>query len=201
MQIIDPSYEILQCPGVSALYAIELAGRTCYKSEGKMTDDSAPRFCRMLMERGHESVLEHSLISVRFVVSRGVSHELVRHRLASYSQESQRYCAYGELVFIRPCFFKQGSGCFTEWLSVLADCESKYGALLAMGAKPEEARDVLPNATKTEIVCSANIREWRHILKLRTSKAAHPAMREVMIPLLRDLQSRIPILFDDIEAA
>lgn len=207
MNIIDASYKIEKLPSREDMKLIEAAGRVCYKSEERTTDTSFVDFLEQIVRRGHESVLEHSMLTVRFICDRGVSHELVRHRLASFSQESTRYCNYsGEVAFIMPCFFKQ---CLTDtenvypayvlWKDAMLSSEDTYKEMLKQGASPQEARSVLPNSTKTEVVMTANLREWRHILKLRTSKAAHPQMRELMCPLLDDLKASIPVIFDDIE--
>ena len=206
MKIIEASYRI-ETPiyGEELLKRIEKAGRTCYKSEGRITAESAKSFVRMLIERGHESVLEHESITVRFICDRGISHEIVRHRLASYSQESTRYCNYSndrfgyEITFIKPCFLKEGTGAYASWMVAMHLANITYSDMLAEGYTPQEARSVLPNSTKTEIVMTANLREWRHFLKLRTAKAAHPQMRELTVPLLHELQERIPVVFDDIQ--
>lgn len=221
MRLIKPSYEILtNIDADQILKSIELAGRTCYKSEDRITEDSAAKFCNMLLKRGHESVIEHASLSVRFVVDRGVSHELVRHRLCSFSQESTRYIGYkGGVSFIIPPWCGQlvpsewdrmdvlrlwktylNGTVADKWLLAMARAEDSYLSLLDAGWAAQQARSVLPNSLKTEIVVTANLREWRHILKLRTAKAAHPQMREVMVPLLLDLQHRIPVLFGDILA-
>jgi thymidylate synthase (FAD) len=189
------------------LEGIELAGRTCYKSEDRISSDSASKFIKILISRGHESVLEHENISVRFVCDRGVSHELVRHRLASFSQESTRYCNYGKdedgITFIIPPFFHENgddvrSDDEITWLKAMEFAEHSYLSLLEEGWTPQQARAVLPNSLKTEIVVTANIREWRTIFKQRTSIAAHPQMRELMLPLLRELTNALPELFCDI---
>lgn len=206
MKIINASYRI-ETPtysGEKLLKSIEQAGRTCYKSEDRITDESAEAFVRMLIERGHESVLEHASITVRFVCDRGVSHEIVRHRIASFSQESTRYCNYSndrfrnEITFIKPCFLEDGTGGYKLWKQAMFVAEKEYFDLLNWGFTPQEARSVLPNSTKTEIIMTANLREWRHFLKLRTAKAAHPQMRELTVPLLKELQEWIPVVFDDI---
>lgn len=210
MKIVKAGYEILTpIDGKSILKHIERCGRVCYKSEDNIVDGSAEKFVRMLVKRGHESVLEHFSISVLFTVDRGVSHELVRHRLASYSQESTRYCNYGkskEVTFVEPSFFsspykyqnKEAYSRYVVWQSVCEDSENYYLELLERGATPQEARAVLPNSLKTEIVMTANLREWRTVFKQRCAKDAHPQMREVMIPLLNELAERIPVVFDDI---
>ena len=202
MEVIKPSYKILTPIDQEAIYAlIEQAGRTAYKSEDKITIGSAEKFIASIIKRGHESVLEHFNISVRFICDRGITHEIVRHRLVSYTQESTRYCNYGKrgMTVIQPLFFKEDSKNWSTWIWAMQACESAYNALLESGASPQEARSVLPNSLKTEIVCTANIREWRHILKLRTSKAAHPQMREIMQPLLNELLGKLPALFADLE--
>lgn len=206
MKIINASYRIeTPIDSNQILKRIEKAGRTCYKSEDRTTDESAEAFIRKLIERGHESVLEHESITVRFVCDRGVSHEIVRHRIASFSQESTRYCNYSndrfgyEITFIKPCFLPEVSVTYRLWKRAMFVAEKKYFGLLSWGCTPQEARSVLPNSTKTEVVMTANLREWRHFLKLRTAKAAHPQMRELTVPLLHELQERIPVVFDDIQ--
>ena len=206
MKIINASYHIeTPIDGAEMLKRIEKAGRTCYKSEDRITEESAENFVRMLIERGHESVLEHESITVRFVCDRGISHEIVRHRIASFSQESTRYCNYGndrfgyEITFIKPCFLPEVSVTYRLWKRAMFVAEKKYFGLLNWGCTPQEARTVLPNSTKTEVVMTANLREWRHFLKLRTAKAAHPQMRELTVPLLHELQRQIPVVFDDIQ--
>ena len=199
MKIINASYKI-ETPinGAEILKRIEKAGRTCYKSEDRITEESAEAFVRMLIERGHESVLEHESIAVRFVCDRGISHEIVRHRIASFSQESQRYVRYnGDIEFINP--HMPNAKAHEAWQELCERAEETYKELLSYGVQPQQARSVLPNSTKTEIVMTANLREWRHFLKLRTAKAAHPQMRELTVPLLHELQERIPVVFDDIQ--
>jgi thymidylate synthase (FAD) len=206
MKIVNAGYEfITPIDGNIILKRIEQAGRVCYKSEDKITDESAIKFAQNIIARKHEAVLEHCSFTVKFIVDRGVSHEIVRHRVASYCQESTRYCNYSkdkfgnEITVIKPCFWDEKSNLYTDWKSAMRMSESHYFDLLEQGATPQEARAVLPNSLKTEVVMTANIREWRHFLKLRTSSAAHPQIREVAIPLLKELQEKIPVLFDDIE--
>ena len=195
--------------GLEILRRIERAGRTCYKSEDKATDDSAVRFIKRILTPDssgtrHESVIEHEKVTVRFVCDRGVTHELVRHRLVSFSQESTRYCDYhksGEIQVIAPLFWStkgENEQQWLTWLDAMKYAEDHYNKLRELGARPEQARSVLPNSLKTEIVVTANLREWRHIFKLRTSKRAHPQMREVMLPLLAEFKERIPVVYDDI---
>lgn len=210
MKIINASYEILtpiSDGGIEELKRIERIGRICYKSEDYISEDgeSAKRFCKMLIDCGHEAMLEHSSLSVLFICDRGVSHEIVRHRLASFAQESTRYVNYAStkkapegISFIRPLYFEDGSEELREWWTAMSDTEFWYLNQIKLGRKPEEARCLLPNSVKTELVMTANYREWRHFLKLRTDRAAHPQMRELAIPLLAELQSKIPVIFDDI---
>lgn len=205
VKVIKPSYEILTpIDGENILKLIELAGRTCYKSHDLITPDSAKNFVSKIAQRGHESVIEHYNITVRFFCNRGFTHELVRHRLAAYSQESTRYCNYNkdkfgnEITVIKPFEVEEGTKEYELWLEAMQNAEKSYMAMIENGSKPENARGVLPIDIKTEIVITANIREWKHIFGLRTSKAAHPSMRELMIPLLKDFQASIPVLFDDI---
>lgn len=205
MKIISPGFEYITEPdGASILRNIELAGRVCYKSEDKITENSALKFAAGIIARGHESVLEHEKITIRFICDRGVTHEIVRHRLASYSQESTRYCNYSsgrfdsEVTFIKPCFWPEDSEQYKIWLSCMQAAEDNYIKLTELGAKPEETRSILPNSLKTEIVVTMDIRELRHFLRLRTDNAAHPQMRELVRPLLDDLKKRVPVLFDDI---
>lgn len=203
MKIISPSFELLDCPnGTALLQKIELAGRVCYKSEEKITQDSAIDFVQRILARGHESVLEHEKLTVRIICDRGVSHEIVRHRIASYSQESTRYCNYSlnkyqnELTFIRPFFWNDSPEKFNVWKEAMAVAEDSYLDLIRLGATPQEARSVLPNSLKTEIVVTMNMREWRHFFKLRASSAAHPQMQEIAVPMLSTFQKKIPVIFD-----
>lgn len=221
MNIIKAGFEILtpiSNGAIKELQHIEKIGRVCYKSEDRITDDgeSAKKFVKMLIDRGHEAMIEHSSLSVKFVVDRGVSHELVRHRIASFAQESTRYCNYAADKFGGECNFidlapgieldgkcsKMSSHeidmILREWTIAMTDAENHYMNMLRLGATPQIARSVLPNSTKTEITITANYREWRNFFKLRVPKTAHPQMREVTIPLLKELKHLIPVIFDDI---
>lgn len=205
MRILEPTFEIVSMPDPdAALSVIEQAGRTCYKSEHKMQEGSAGDFIRRILRSGHESVIEHGSVTVRFICDRGVSHELVRHRLAAYSQESTRYANYArerfgsEISVIRPTFWSEDSREFALWQEAMEKCEAAYMELLSQGAKPQQARAVLPNSLKTEVVMTANFREWRHVFRLRCSRAAHPQIREVMLPLLEEMNKRFPPLFEDV---
>lgn len=211
MKIIDATYSIVlpypdwDTARNTLLQMIENAGRTCYKSEDKISPESASRFVRSIVKNGHEAMLEHAGLTVRFIVDRGVSHELVRHRVASFAQESTRYCNYSkdkfgrELTFIRPFFLKDEQ--FTLWEKAMKEAEIAYFSLLESGCTPQEARTVLPNSLKTEVIMTANMREWRHFFKLRAigaTGAPHPQMKEVALPLLCDLQKRLPEIFEDL---
>ncbi|MBR6069046.1 MAG: FAD-dependent thymidylate synthase [Ruminococcus sp.] len=205
MNIINPSFSFNdKIDGTEILKKIEKAARICYKSEDMITDDSAYRLISNIIKREHESVLEHEKITVTIVCDRGISHEIVRHRIASYSQESTRYCNYtdgkfgSELTFIKPCFWNESDERYRIWFEQMEQIEKNYFRIIEMGATPQEARSVLPNSLKTEIVVTMNIREWRHFFKLRCSKAAHPQMREIAINMLEEFKRIIPILFDDI---
>ncbi len=205
MRVIMPSVELIDhIDGDKIMKKIESIGRVCYKSESKITDDSAEQFIRNILNSGHESVIEHESISVRVICDRGVSHEIVRHRLASYSQESTRYCNYSnekfgkELTVIKPVFWDTESEEYQIWLNMMNRIEQDYHALIEMGAKPQEARSILPNSLKTEIVMTMNLREWRHFFKLRASQRAHPQMREIALMILEKLKQEIPIFFENI---
>lgn len=208
MKVIQASYEILtdlSDPINTILKPIETAGRVCYKSENNITDDSCIIFCKNILARGHEAVIEHSQLSVRFTVDRAIANELVRHRIASYCQESTRYVNYSkekfgnEIKVIEPeDLLPRDSTDYNIWWMSCKNSEDAYMAMLSNNVKPEIARNVLPLSTATEIIMTANIREWRSVMKLRTSSRAHPQMRSIMRKLLDDLKSKIPVLFDDI---
>jgi thymidylate synthase (FAD) len=193
----------------TTLKNIEKYGRVCYKSESKITESSANDFIRMIIKSGHESVLEHEKISVRFFCDRGITHEIVRHRIASYSQESTRYCNYSkdgfsnQITVINPCFWDNHKNGSKEklkvWKAAMEYAETAYLELIKLGATAQEARAVLPNSLKSEIIVTMNLREWRHFFKLRTTVNAHPQMREIAIPLLSEFKSLLPPVFYDIE--
>lgn len=213
MRLVKPSFTIEAGTfGMDALRLIESAARTCYKSECR--GDPASFVRKILHQYHHESVIEHVGCTVRFIVDRGVSHELVRHRVASFSQESTRYVDYGEdgktgghCTFVIPPWVNEQPGEYDgdfllgerdPWTWAMRAAEVWYRAMRSQGRTPQEARSVLPNSTKTEVVMTANYREWRHVLTLRGAKSAHPQMREVMLPLLAELRERVPVLFDDV---
>ena len=224
MRIIEAKTEILSPDmtpeSIDLMYRnIEAAGRTCYKSENKITSESSRKFIRGLIKRGHEAMIEHASMTVRFTVDRGVSHEIVRHRIASFAQESTRYCNYSQdkfenqITVIKPFIMdKYPIGSKNEpdwmhtfvmnWLDAVTCCEKAYISMTEAGVPPEWARSVLPNSLKTEIVVTMNMREWRHFFKLRaagTTGKPHPQMVEVALPLLRECQELMPELFDDIQ--
>jgi thymidylate synthase (FAD) len=229
VKLIKPSYKIIDnLDPIYILEKIEMCARTCYKSNLSNNFEQTKEFLRKIIHvRKHESVIEHFSFTVNFIIDRGVSHEIVRHRLASYSQESTRYVNYSkdkfgnQLTFIIPewlpeledgeyyydirnnvCYNNKNvevDECTIKYLKELLNIEITYLDLIKGGWSAEKARDILPTATKTEIVVSANLREWRHILKLRTDFAAHPQMREIMRPFLDELKEKIPVIFEDIE--
>lgn len=213
MKIINAGYQILSEiseGGIKELQLIERIGRVCYKSEGMITPDgeSAKKFVKKLIASGHEAMLEHSSLSVLFTVDRGVTHELVRHRIMSFAQESTRYCNYSgdkfgnEITVIKPCWLDDETNPdYHAWEGAMRLAEDKYFDLLDKGWKPQQARSVLPTSTKADIVLTGNYREWRHFFKLRAcgvTGAPHPQMLEVTVPLLTEVSNRIPVVFDDL---
>ena len=209
MKIVKAGYEILtpiSQGGMQELQHIEKIARVCYKSENLITEDgeSAKKMVKMLINRDHTAMIEHSMLSVKFIVDRGVSHEIVRHRISSFAQESTRYCNYSkdkfgnELTFIKPCFWEKGSLEYQKWEQAMQMIEDTYNEMIAMGAKPQEARSILPNSLKTELIVTMDLREWRHFFRLRTAERAHPQMREVVGMLLEEMKGKIDVLFDDL---
>ena len=223
MKIINPSVQLEdEIDGQRIMKKIERIGRVCYKSEGNITEDSAERFVKSIIARGHESVLEHVSISVRVICDRGVSHEIVRHRLASYAQESTRYCNYSKDKYDNQVSFIDIKGgidldlamntalnngtlskenidlIINEWEEACKDAEKHYLNLSKLGASPNISRSVLPNSVKTEINVRMDIREWRHFFSLRCEDVAHPQMREIAKPLLKEMAKRYPIFFKDL---
>ncbi len=207
MRIIKPDVVFMtELQSDEILAHIERCGRVCYKSEARIADGSAEKFVSGIVARGHEAVLEHVSATVKFICDRGVTHEIVRHRLAAYCQESTRYCNYSrdgfgnEITVIRPCYLEEGTEAYQAWRRACETAEESYFAMLRAGSTPQEARAVLPNSLKTELVMTADMREWRHFLRLRCSAAAHPQMREVAGLVLREFQAKLPVLFGDITA-
>lgn len=208
MRVINAGYEIISnLNGAEILKHIERCARVCYKSEDRITDDSAEKMVAALIRSGHEAMLEHYSFTVKFICDRGIANELVRHRIASFAQESSRYCCYAkdkfgkELTFINPCFWEPDSDNYARWFHEMDEAEKTYLAMIEDGATPEQARDILPTSIKTEIVMTANLREFRHFFKLRAEGITgkpHPQMLEITIPLLKELKQKIPVVFDDI---
>lgn len=212
MKTIKAGFEIIRMSdGVSLLKHIERIARECYKSADKITDTSYRQMIRNLISRKHFAMLEHASITVKFDTDRGVTHEMVRHRLASYAQESTRYCNYSsarvgnEITYIDPPFWNSGSEADLVKRAIMEECkafaEKKYMELLALGALAQEARGVLIHFTKASIYITCNIRQWRHILDLRavgSTGAPHPQMEELMAPLLYEMNDYIPIVFEDL---
>jgi len=206
MKIVEASVELISdLDAEKIMKHIELAGRVCYKSESNISDKSAEKFIANIIKSGHESVIEHVSLTFKIICDRGVTHEIVRHRLASYSQSSTRYCNYAsdkfgnELTFIKPCFWDEDDENYLLWKQTMEVVEKNYLALIKNGAQPQQARSILPNSLQTEIFMTANLREWRHFLKLRTSKRAHPQMREVALKIYKILVDNLPVIFSDIE--
>lgn len=216
MRTVEAHVEFINPPEYAVvLDTIERVGRTCYKSEDKMTEDSAEGFIRRLIQRGHEAMIEHGSVTLRFINDRGVSHEEVRHRIASFGQESTRYCNYskdkfdGEVTYINiergmeldatvsKLPFEVKLAIIHEWMVACLDAESHYMRMLELGATPQIARSVLNNSTKTELCITMNFREWRHFIRLRNDPAAHPQMREVAQQVLDMLYEKYPVFFEE----
>lgn len=212
MRVVKPEVQFLSGSSYEAmLEKLERIGRVCYKSEGNIREGSAEKFLRNIVAQGHESVIEHESVTMKVLCDRGVTHEIVRHRIASYSQESTRYCNYTSEKFGSEICCVDPAGGFgydrsdpadqrkeAIWREAMEAAERAYFALLEAGARPEEARSVLPNSLKTEIVMTMNLREWRHFFRLRCSRRAHPQMAEVARMLLRELAGRYPVFFEDL---
>ena len=213
IDIITPSVTIIDMKDYSQmLKKIERIGRVCYKSERNITETSAEQFVRNIIKNGHESVIEHETVTVKVICDRGVTHEIVRHRLASYSQESTRYCNYSNDTFNnRITVIDIASGFkydlnnetdakkYAIWNEAMESAEKYYFELLKLGAVPQEARSVLPNSLKTEIIITMNLREWRHFFKLRLDKKAHPQMREVAGLIYKEFRKAMPVFFSSLD--
>ncbi|MCI9081130.1 MAG: FAD-dependent thymidylate synthase [Lachnospiraceae bacterium] len=213
MIIVKPKIEIVDMAEYTEiLKKIEKIGRVCYKSEDRIDSDSAEKFIAAIIKRGHESVIEHESVTVKVICDRGVTHEIVRHRVASYSQESTRYCNYSKDKFQNQISVIDISTGFAYDMNNPVDCkkykiwqesmecaEKYYFQMIEAGASPQEARAVLPNSLKTEIVMTMNLREWRHFFKLRIDNGAHPQMREVSKLILEVMKQKLPVFFQDIE--
>ena len=213
MNIIRPSVEIIDMDDYDKIIKkIEKIGRVCYKSEANISDESAERFISNILKRGHESVIEHEAVTVRMVCDRGVTHEIVRHRIASYSQESTRYCNYaGDKFDNQITVIDLASGFsydlsdendkakYDVWTTAMQQAEQSYFRMLELGATPQEARSVLPNSLKTEIVVTMNLRSWRNFFRLRVDSHAHPQMREVAQLLYREFEEKLPVFVSGLE--
>ena len=203
MKIVQQSHEwITPLNRDVTLPRIEQIARTCYKSEGAIKPGSAEKMVAMPCKNHHYAMIEHISLSIKFITDRGVANEIVRHRIGSYAQESTRYCNYSKDKFdnqITVIDHGYTDDLRAYWLDAVEDAETSYQIMVAKGATPEQARDVLPLCLKTEIVCTWNLREWHEVLRLRTAKDAHPAIRALMIPVLHELQEVYPEIFNDIE--
>ena len=204
MKIIEPKIWVEQYDPIKIMRNLERACRTCYRSEDLITEDSYKRLLKNCINRGHESILEHEKITVRMVCDIGVYKDLTRHRFGSFSIESTRYCNYGkdkfdnEIKFIKPVF-AWNLDKMKIWMDTMYDIEKEYMRMTEIGCSPDEMRMILPHSTAAEVTMTANIREWRHILDLRTKKMTHPAIRQLLIPLLLKFKYTMPELFDEIE--
>lgn len=205
MKIVDPVVYVEKYDGVEIMKRLERACRTCYKSENLITDESYKHLLTNCLNRGHESILEHEKISIRMICDIGVYKDLTRHRFASFSIESTRYCNYGkdkfnnEIKFIKPVHIAENTKTYDIWKETMEHIEKNYMQMQKEGATPDQMRMILPHSTSAEVYMSANIREWRHILSLRCSKMTHPAVRQLLIPLLLKFKKDMPELFENIE--
>lgn len=195
MQLLKQQFEIISEIRPDLLQWLETIGRTSHQSEPKGDPEA---FIKMLLRRGHESVLEHFSITVKFLTDRGITHEIVRHRLGAYTQESTRYCDYSDgMRFIKPNWAEDADDLAEEDLRQWANgAEIGYQYLREYGIAPQHARAILPNALASEIIVTYNLRMWRHFFDMRCDKAAHPQIRELAIDLRRELRKHIPVIFD-----
>ncbi|MCD7766080.1 MAG: FAD-dependent thymidylate synthase [Lachnospiraceae bacterium] len=212
MIVVKPEIEIIDMEDYQTiLNKIERIGRVCYKSEDRIGEGTAEKFIAGIIRSGHESVIEHESVTVKVTCDRGVSHEIVRHRIASYSQESTRYCNYSKDKFqnqISVIDLATGFGYdlddpedrkkYEIWTAAMESAEKYYFEMLNAGASPQEARSILPNSLKTELVMTMNLREWRHFIKLRLAGGAHPQIREIAGQLLAVFQKELPVFFSDL---
>ena len=207
MKVVKPDWRITaltETDPTRLMKHLEAMGRICYQSEDAITDTSYDKFLRGIIKRGHEAVLEHATVTAVVICDRGISHEIVRHRIAAYCQESTRYCNYSkgkfgeEITVVEPFFWDENSAERRIWKRACETAEIAYFDLLAEGATPQEARDVLPNSLKTQLAITMNIREWRHFFRLRCGKGAHPQMIELASKGLVEFYDYFPCLFEDI---
>lgn len=201
MKIVEPSVELLWITE-NPEFQIERAGRTCYKSEDRITADSARIFAGKMREHGHHAMIEHAVASFRIITDRGITHEIVRHRIASFAQESTRYCNYSADKFENQCSFIEPPGLDETqrplWEKACLDAEQSYFAMMKAGCSAQIARSVLPTCLKTELVMTANFREWRHFIALRGTKAAHPQIRPLAFKIREILMQHAPSVFEDL---
>ncbi len=204
MKIVEPYIEVEPIDGIKIMKNIEKACRTCYRSEGSITEDSYKKLLNNCITRGHESVLEHEKVTVRMYADLGVYKDITRHRIASFSIESTRYCNYGkdkfdkEIKFMKPCNIEEGTELYDTWKSALEDLEKAYLKMSDEGAKPDQLRMLLPHSTAAEVNMTCNLREWRHVFSLRANNHAHPSIQQVLIPLLLQFKKDMPELFEEI---
>ena len=208
MKVIEQYSEIIPVGdgynGYDIIEHLEKVGRTCYKSTDKITEGSAEKFIRGIVKSGHGSVIEHFSLTVRFVTSRDVTHQIVRHRLASFAQESQRYVNYtldrfgSEIVFIKPVYLEENTPPYNVWKSSCEIAESSYFNLVESGLTAEEARAVLPNCCKTELIMTANLRELRHFFEVRCNNHAQLPIRLLALDLLDQMHHYVPVVFEDL---
>ena len=204
MKIVNPWIEVEKIDGIQIMKKIERACRTCYRSEGNISEDSYKNLLKNCINRGHESVLEHEKVSIRMYCDIGVYKDLTRHRFASFSIESTRYCSYdkdtygNEIKCINPSYIED-KAVYEEWKKSMEEIEKRYMKMKELGATTDMCRLILPHSTAAEVTMTADIREWKHILELRTSKKAHPAIRQLLIPLLKYFQKEMPEIFENVE--
>ena len=204
MKIVEPWVEVEKIDGTKIMKRIERACRTCYRSEGKITEDSYKNLIKNCITRGHESVLEHEKITVRIYSDIGSYKDLTRHRFASFSVESTRYCSYdkdkygNEIKFINPVYIED-KNVYELWKKTMQEIEKNYIEMKKLGATTDMCREVLPHSTAAEYTMTANIREWKHIFSLRANNHVHPSIRQIMIPLLKYFQKEMPEIFGDVE--
>lgn len=205
VKIIAPSVEVITpLDGEAILKHLELCARNCYKSEDKITADSARKMIKKLIEMGHEAMIEHFNLTVKFICDLGAYKDLTRHRHASFAIESTRYCNYfkgkfgSELSIIKPCNILENTPEYKLWYNTMQTIENNYNAMAELGCKPDQLRMLLPHSIKADVILTANLREWRHIFKLRCAPAAHPSVQQIMRMLFRELKSKIPVIFDDL---
>lgn len=205
MKIIEPTMQVEKVDYKQIMKNLERACRTCYRSEGKITEESYKTLLKNCINRGHESILEHEKVTIRMVCDIGVYKDLTRHRIASFSIESTRYCNYGkdkfdnEIKFIKPVNMEEGTELYNRWYSTCKTIEENYIEMSKLEATPDQLRMLLPHSTAAEVTMTANIREWKHIFSLRCTKHTHPAVEQLMIPLLLKFKKEMPEIFDNIE--